>query len=219
MSAITKIRIGIADDHKIFRKGLAVSLRKYDNIDIVIDVNDGEELLAQIPEEDPHIVLCDLKMPNKDGIDTTKTIVQQFPQVRVLVLTMYDDERFVSHLMDTGAAGYLLKNTDEDEIYKAILSVQKTGFYLSSFVNKILLKRHGNAAKFNPSLNSEIQISPKEKNIITYTAMEFTAQEIAEKMDISPRTVESIKKNLMDRFEVKNSIGLVFFAVKNGLID
>jgi DNA-binding NarL/FixJ family response regulator len=219
VGALTKIRVGIADDHKIFRQGVKMALRKYDNIEIVIDVNDGEELLAQIPEEEPNVILCDLKMPNKDGIDATKMIVQQYPHVRVIVLTMYDDERFVTHLMDTGAAGYLLKNSEEEEIYKAILSVQKTGFYLSSFVNKILLKRRTNTTKFNPNLGTEIQISPKEKNIITYTAMEFTAQEIADKMEISPRTVESIKKNLMDKFEVKNSIGLVFFAVKHGLID
>jgi DNA-binding NarL/FixJ family response regulator len=216
---ITKIKVGIADDHKIFRNGVKMALRKYDNIDVVIDVADGEELLQQIPEENPEVILCDLKMPNKDGIDATKTIVQKYPHVRVIVLTMYDDERFVTHLMDTGAAGYLLKNADEDEIYKAILSVVKTGFYLSPFVNKILLKRNSNKAKFSPSLNTEIQVSPKEKSILTYTAMEFTAQEIAEKMEISPRTVESIKKSLMDRFEVKNSIGLVFFAVKNSLID
>jgi DNA-binding NarL/FixJ family response regulator len=167
----------------------------------------------------PDIILCDLKMPIKDGIDATKIIAKQYPQIRVIILTMFEDERFVGHLMDCGAAGYLLKNTGSEEIVKAIYEVQKNGFYLNPFVNKVLIKKNYGKQKFNPSLNSELVLSEREKGVLTLTCMEFTASEIAKKLEISPRTVESIKDRLMERFGVKNSVGLVFFAMKNHLID
>lgn len=213
------IKVAIADDHKIFRKGVILSMRSYTNIKFVLEADDGDELLEKIPEFEPDVVLCDLKMPNKDGIDTTKLITKRFPQIRVIILTMYEDERFVGHLMDCGAAGYLLKNTDPAEIKKAITDVMRTGFYLNPFVNKVLIKKKYSKQKFNPTLTSEIVLSEREKEVLTLVCMEFTASEIAGKMDISARTVEAIKDRLMERFGVKNSVGLVFYAMKNSLID
>ncbi|MBU3714777.1 MAG: response regulator transcription factor [Ferruginibacter sp.] len=219
MSATHQIKVAIADDHKIFRKGVIISLRSYVNIKFVLEADNGEELLEKIPEFQPDVVLCDLKMPVKDGIDTTKQITKRFPHIRVIILTMYEDDRFVGHLMDCGAAGYLLKSTDPSEIKKAIVDVMRTGFYLNPFVNKVLIKKNYAKQKFNPSLNSEMVLSDREKEVLKLVCLEFTAQEIAGKMDISPRTVEAIKDRLMERFGVKNSVGLVFFAMKNQLID
>ena len=213
------IKVAIADDHKIFRKGVILSMRSYTNIKFVMEADNGEELLAQIPEFEPDVILCDLKMPVKDGIDTTKLITKNYPNIRVIILTMYEDERFVGHLMDCGAAGYLLKNTDPTEIKKAIVDVMRTGFYLNPFVNKVLIKKNYSKQKFNPSLTSEVVLSDREKEVLTLVCMEFTASEIASKMDISARTVEAIKDRLMERFGVKNSVGLVFYAMKNSLID
>lgn len=194
-------------------------MRAYKNIKFVMEAENGEDLLAKISEAAPDIVLCDLRMPVKDGIDATKQITKDFPKIRVIILTMYEDERFVGHLMDCGAAGYLLKSTEPAEIKKAIMEVMSTGFYLNSFVNKVLIKKNYSKQKFNPSLTSEIVISEREKEVLTLVCMEFTAAEIALKMDISSRTVEAIKDRLMERFEVKNSVGLVFYAMKNKLID
>jgi DNA-binding NarL/FixJ family response regulator len=213
------IKVAIADDHKIFRKGVVLSMKPYQNIKFVMEAKDGEDLLAQIPETEPDIVLCDLRMPIKDGIDTTKQITKEFPHIRVIILTMYEDERFVGHLMDCGAAGYLLKSTEPSEIKKAIMDVMSTGFYLNPFVNKVLIKKNYSKQKFNPNLSSEVVISDREKEVLTLVCMEFTAAEIALKMDISARTVEAIKDRLMERFGVKNSVGLVFYAMKNQLID
>jgi DNA-binding NarL/FixJ family response regulator len=214
-----EIKIAIADDHKIFRKGVILSLRSYSNLKFTLEADNGEELLEKMPENMPDVVLCDLKMPKKDGIDTTKLITKNFPGVRVIILTMYEDERFVGHLMDCGAAGYLLKSTEPAEIYKAVKDVVRNGFYLSPFVNKVLIKKNYSKQKFNPSLTTEIVISEREKEVLTLVCMEFTAAEIATKMDISSRTVEAIKDRLMERFGVKNSVGLVFYAMKNSLID
>ncbi len=214
-----EIKVAIADDHKLFRKGVILSMRSYVNIRFVLEADNGKELLDNIEDAQPDIVLCDLKMPIKDGIETTKQIVLKYPHIRVIILTMYEDEHFVGHLMDCGAAGYLLKNSDAAEIKKAIMEVKKTDFYLTPYVNRILLKKKYSKQKFTTSLTSEITISAREKEVITLVCMEYTATEIANKMNISPRTVEAIKDRLMERFGVKNSVGLVYYAMKNQLLD
>jgi DNA-binding NarL/FixJ family response regulator len=216
---LQEIKVGIVDDHKIFRKGVILSMRQYTNIRFVLEAENGADLLQQLEIITPDIILCDLKMPIKDGIDATKALTKDFPNIRVIVLTMYEDDRFVSHLMDCGAAAYLLKNTDPAEIYKAINEVRKSGFYLTPFVNKILLKKSHNTQKFNPSLATEVVITDREREVLTLTAMEFTAAEIAAKIFISTRTVEAIKDRLMERFGVKNSVGLIFYAMKNRLLE
>ncbi len=213
------IKVAIADDHRIFRKGVIHSMRPYTNIQFIMEAENGEDLIQKIPASLPDVVLCDLKMPIKDGIDATKVITKNFPNIRVLILTMYEDERFVSHLMDCGAAGYLLKSTDPTEIKKAVMDVMRTGFYLNPFVNRVLIKKNYSKQKFNPSLTSEVVLTEREKEVLTLVCMEFTAAEIAQKMSISARTVEAIKDRLMERFGVKNSVGLVFYAMKNQLID
>jgi len=213
------INVAIADDHKIFRKGVILSLRSYSNIHFILEAENGEELIKGIEKEQPDIVLMDLKMPVKDGIETTKYLNKHYPSVRILILTMFEDERFVGHLMDSGANGYLLKSTEPAEIKQGIMDVMKTGFYLNNFVNRVLIKKNYSKQKFNVNLSSEIVVSEREKEVLTLVCMEFTAQEIAQKMNISARTVEAIKDRLMERFGVKNSVGLVFFAMKNSLID
>ena len=216
---MSEFTVAIADDHKIFRKGVILSMRPYTNIKFIMEAENGDDLLTKLEEVQPDVVLCDLKMPIKDGIDATKMITKKYPNIRVIILTMYEDERFVGHLMDCGAAGYLLKSTEPAEIKKAIIDVMRTGFYLNPFVNKVLIKKNYSKQKFNPSLATEVVLSQREKEVLTLVCMEFTASEIATKMDISSRTVEAIKDRLMERFGVKNSVGLVFYAMKNSLID
>ena len=213
------VKVAIADDHQIFRKGVILSLRPYPNIKFVQEAENGEELIKGLEASQPEVILMDLRMPIKDGIESTKYINKHFPDIKIIILTMYEDERFVGHLMDSGANGYLLKSTEPSEIRKAISDVMRTGFYLNNFVNKILIKKNYSKQKFNPNLNSEIVVSDREKEVLTLVCMEYTAQEIAQKMEISPRTVEAIKDRLMERFGVKNSVGLVFYAMKNSLID
>lgn len=213
------IKVAIADDHKIFRKGVILSLRPYSNIKFVQEAENGEELLAGLAESAPDVILMDLRMPLKDGIETTKIVSKQYPHIYVLVLSMHEDERFVSHMMENGANGYLLKNAEPQEIRRAIMDVHEKGYYLNNFVNRILIKKAHAKQKTLPSLTQDITISDKEKEVLQFICMEFTAQEIAQKMNISPRTVEAIKDRLMERFGSKNTAGLVFFAVKNNLVD
>jgi DNA-binding NarL/FixJ family response regulator len=213
------IKVAIADDHKIFRKGVILSLRPFTNIKFVLEAENGDQLLEGVPANDPDVVLMDLRMPGKDGIETTKVLSKQYPNIHVIVLSMYEDDRFVSHMMENGASGYLLKNAEPQEIRRAIMDVHEKGYYLNNFVNRILLKKSHAKQKAIPSLNSEITLTDRERDVLKFICMEFNAQEIAQKMDISPRTVEAIKDRLMERFGSKNTAGLVFFAVKNNLVD
>jgi len=216
------IKVAIADDHKIFRKGVILSLRQYTNIKFILEAENGEELLnglAGLADAQPDVILMDLRMPLKDGIEATKIVSKTYPNIHIIVLTMYEDERFVSHLMENGANGYLLKSAEPSEIKKAIQEVVSRGYYLNNYVNRILLKKSHAKQKTIPSLNNEVVLNDKEREVIKLLCMEFTAAEIAQKMDISPRTVEAIKDRLMERFGAKNTAGLVFFAVKNNLID
>jgi len=213
------IKVAIAYDHKIFRKGVILSLRAFTNIKFVLEAEHGDELLNGIAEAEPDVVLMDLRMPGKDGMETTKLLAKQYPQIHIIVLSMYEDERFVSHMMENGANGYLLKNAEPQDIRRAIMDVHEKGYYLNNFVNRILLKKSHSKQKVVPSLTNEITLSDKERDVLKFICMEFTAQEIAQKMEISPRTVEAIKDRLMERFGSKNTAGLVFFAVKNNLVD
>lgn len=213
------IKVAIADDHKIFRKGVILSLRPFTNIKFVLEAENGDQLLEGVAATEPDVVLMDLRMPGKDGIETTKILSKQYPNIHVIVLSMYEDDRFVSHMMENGASGYLLKNAEPQEIRRAVMDVYEKGYYLNNFVNRILLKKSHAKQKTVPSLNNEITLTDRERDVLKFICMEFTAQEIAQKMDISPRTVEAIKDRLMERFGSKNTAGLVFFAVKNNLVD
>lgn len=172
-----------------------------------------------IPEGISIMLQSENGMPGKDGIEATKILSKQHPDIRVIILSMYEDERFVMHLMENGANGYLLKNAEPQEIRRAIMDAHEKGFYLNNFVNRILIKKSHAKQRAVPSLNSEITLTDRERDVLKFICMEFTAQEIAQKMTISPRTVEAIKDRLMERFGSKNTAGLVFFAVKNNLVD
>ena len=214
-----EIKVAIADDHRIFRKGVIVSLRHYSNIKFVLEADNGFELLEKIEECKPDVVLMDLRMPVKDGIETTKYISKHYPDIFILILTMNEDEKFVIHLMENGANGYLLKDADPAEIKKAITEVVSKGYYLNHFVNRILLKKAQNKNKVNLSLQNINEVSDREKEVLKNICLELTSREIGMQMNLSPRTVESIKERLMEKFGVKNSVGLVFYAMKNNLID
>jgi DNA-binding NarL/FixJ family response regulator len=136
------IKVAIAEDHRIFRKGIILSMQPYLHIHFVIEAGNGKELIEQLRDEAiPEVVLMDLRMPGMDGIETTKYMVRHYPQVYIICLTMFEDQQFVKEMMASGACGYLLKNAEPREINTAIVEVMSKGYYNSSFTNGILFKK------------------------------------------------------------------------------
>ena len=216
---MSKITIAIADDYKIFRDGLKVGLSSDDNLDVIAEADNGEDLLKLLETIHPDIILMDLNMPILDGMETTKRVKKQYPTIKVLVVTMYDDDKFIIHLMEIGANGYLLKNAEPEEIRKSIYAVHENGYYFNDLVNKALLKKLVLKNNLRPSFNNNIEFTEREQEVLKLICEEKTATEIGKEIFLSPRSVEGIRQRLIEKVGVRNTAGLVMFAIKNGIVE
>jgi DNA-binding NarL/FixJ family response regulator len=160
----------------------------------------------------------DLKMPIMDGMEATKEVRKKFDGIKILVVTMYEDDKFIIHLMEIGANGYLLKNADADEIRKAIYSVHENGYYFNDLVNKALLKKLILKGQCKPSFNQNIELTERELEVLKLICEEKTAAEIGKEIFLSPRSVEGIRQRLIEKVGVRNTAGLVMFAIKNSMV-
>ena len=158
-------------------------------------------------------------MPLMDGMEATKIIRKKFDAIKVLVVTMYEDDKFIIHLMENGANGYLLKNADSEEIRKSIYAVYENGYYFNDLVNKALLKKLVNKANFKPSFNQGIDLTERELEVLKLICEEKTAAEIGKEIFLSVRSVEGIRQRLIDKIGVRNTAGLVMFAIKNNVVS
>lgn len=215
------IKVAIADDHKIFRSGVINTLMPYHNINVMFEADDGEHLLQIMQESQPDVILMDLKMPKMDGIQATIVIKEKYPSVKIIILTMYEDDNFIVHLVENGANAYLLKNSEPEEIYEAICTTFEKGFYFNENVNLALLKKvlNKNKQHFKPAFTNEIQLTERELEVLKLICNECTTQEISEKIFLSPRTVEGLRQKLLEKLNVKNTVGLVLYAFRSGLIE
>jgi|SRR5690242_9426669 len=216
---MSKIRITIADDYKIYREGLKVGLSADENLEIISEADNGEELLKALETSSPDVILMDLKMPIMDGMEATKIVRKKYPAMKVLVVSMYEDDKFIIHLMENGANGYLLKNAEPDEIRRSIYAVHENGYYFNDLVNKALLKKLVLKNNLKPSFNQNIDLTEREQEVLKMICEEKTAAEIAKEIFLSPRSVEGIRQRLIEKIGVRNTAGLVMFAVKNGIVD
>ena len=216
---MSKIKIAIADDYKIFRDGLKVGLSADDNFEVVLEADNGEDLLDGLKSTPVDVILMDLKMPIMDGTEATKEVRKKFNSTKVIVVTMYDDDKFIIHLMENGANGYLLKNAESDEIRKSIYSVHESGYYFNDLVNKALLKRLVLKGNIKPSFNQDVDFTERELEVLKLICEEKTAAEIGKEIFISPRSVEGIRQRLIEKVGVRNTAGLVMFAIKNGIVS
>lgn len=215
------IKLAICDDQVLFLRGLKYIVSDFDNIEITIEAGSGEELLEKIESHPlPDVILLDMKMPGIDGIEVTKRLKASHPAIKIILLTMYDDERLISHVMEIGANGYLLKNEEPDILQKAIESVVEKDMYFNDYVAKALLKGLKNKDKsLKTSGNIPFQITPREMEILQLICQELTTAEMAKKLFISARTVEGHRKNLVEKTGVRNMAGLVIFAIRNKLVE
>ncbi len=215
---MSKIKIAIADDYKIFREGLKVGLSADDGLQVVAEADNGEDLVKALETATPDVILMDLKMPLMDGMEATKIVRKKYPAMKVLVVSMYEDDKFIIHLMENGANGYLLKNAEPDEIRRSIYAVHENGYYFNDLVNKALLKKLVLKNNLKPSFNQNIDLTEREQEVLKMICEEKTAAEIAKEIFLSPRSVEGIRQRLIEKVGVRNTAGLVMFAVKNGIV-
>jgi len=211
------ISLVIADDHEIFRDGLTLMLSKHDTVMLVGQAGDGQELLRLVEEEKPDIVLTDIKMPGLDGISATRLLLQQYPQLKIIALSMFEEEDLIVEMLEAGARGYLLKNADKKEIMEAILTVYEGNIFYckhtSARLASLIVK-----SKFDPKKIRPEDFTEREMEIIRLICRQHTAQEIGERLFISKRTVEGYRTRILEKMEAKNTAGVVVFALKYNLI-
>ena len=212
-----KIKIALVDDHTLFRSGLVGLLAQHPNYEVVADVGSGEEFLALLPTLDVDVVFMDISMPGIDGSETTRRALIERPELRIITLSMYGDEHFYSLMVERGASGFLLKDSDIEEVYAAIDTIVKGDSYFSRALLDSLTR---NMSRLATTVTSDEEaLSEREIEILVEVCRGLSNQEIADKLFISKRTVDKHRANILEKTGCKNTANLVVFAIKNRLVE
>lgn len=216
------IRVILVDDEALFRSGMRFILERQANIKVVFEASNGIELLEYLAAAAtlPDIVLMDLKMPELNGVETTKILNKTYPNLKIIALSSYDSKSFIINMVNEGASSYIIKNSTPQEMIATINKVHSKGFYYNEFTLKII--REEKLKKTDTILKSILDadfLTQREYEVLELICLEFSSPEIAEKLNISPRTVEVHRTNLMEKTKTKNVAGLVVFAIQNNLIS
>jgi len=211
------IKIIIVDDHILFSQALRGLMDGFEDIEVVSQFKNGQELQNYCTNcnDEPDIILMDVQMPVVDGIEATKWIKKNHPNIKILALTTSDDEEVILKMLRAGAKGYLLKDIHPSVLYKAINETHEKGFYYTEQVSETLLHANEIDSKKLPT----VDLKPRELELLKYTAKELTYKQIAEKMFLSPKTIDGYREKLFTKLDVKSRIGLVLYAFKEGLVD
>lgn len=215
------IKIAIADDEVLFRQGVSFILNKEINFDIVLQAADGADLLAQLKNSNdlPEIILMDLKMPNLNGVEATKIIKKEYPDIKIIAITSYYSKPFISNMIATGAVAYLAKNTPPREVVATVNAVASKGFCYNDNVMQVIQENMLNPdAKATRSYFDLNYLTKREAEVLKLICDQKTTNEIAEALFISPRTVEGHRNNLLLKTESKNVAGLVVFAFQHKIV-
>lgn len=207
------IQIALVDDHRLFRSGIASLINKFPQYKILFEAGDGEELTHKLtPKLKPNIILLDINMPKKDGIATAQWLRATYPDVHIIVLSMFEDAEKVLQMVKIGVKGYLLKDAEPAEFEQALLKVSQGEVYYPEFVTRHLIH------SFNKQVD-QVKLNPREIEFLRLVGTELTYKEIADQMCISVRTVDGYRDQLFEKLEIKSRVGLVLYAIKNKLID
>jgi DNA-binding NarL/FixJ family response regulator len=213
-----KIKVLLADDHKIFLDGLQALLEAQSEVEVLATAENGQVLLDKMKQHPAEVVLLDYNMPGMDGLECTRLLRERHPEAKVLVLSMHNTPGHIQKILKAGAHGYLLKNTGKEELLKAIATVKEGGVYYSAEVTETIMQ--GLQRKEAQATNYQIgSLTEREKEVLILIAEERTSLEIAEELHISKHTVETHRKNLISKLQVRNVSGLVKYAVQQGLVD
>jgi two-component system, NarL family, response regulator DegU len=207
-------KVYIADDHTLFRKAMVNLLRTFKQISEVKDAENGKELLTLMKHEAPDVAIVDLQMPIMDGAETCDVIIEKYPDVKIIVLTMHDSDKYVLHMMEMGVHAFLLKNTEPDELEKAIQAVVEKDFYHNEWVVSIMRK---NVKSQRPNFSND-ELTEREKQIVQLVCRELSSKQIADKLSLSERTIENHRATIMKKLGVRNTIGLVHYAYQVGIM-
>lgn len=208
------IKVAIADDHALFRKGLFEILSGFPEIEPMMEASTGKELLEKImvARTRPEVCILDINMPVMNGYDTAKAIREKYKKIKLLALSMYDNEENIIKMLRSGAHGYVLKDVEPNQLRDAIVSIYQDGYYHSDLITNNILRESKNPGE------PVLALTEKELNFLKHSCTDLTYKEIAEQMGLSHRTVEGYRDSLFEKLNVRSRTGLALYAVKNGLV-
>jgi two-component system nitrate/nitrite response regulator NarL len=208
------IKLMLVDDHPIVREGIRSRLSNQPNMKIVAEAENGKEAIRRLQEFSPHVVLMDINMPEMNGLEATKVICKIAPKTKVLVLSMHQDKEYVVEIMRSGARGYVLKNSPPSELIRAIELVHAGQAFFSPDISSVLLDELARG----PEKSAAGGLSQREREVLSLIAAEFSNKEIADKLGVSVRTIETHRERLMRKLDIHNVAGLTKFAIANGIL-
>ena len=213
-----KIKIGLVDDHKLFREGLLELINGYAEFKVILEADHGKDFIGKLsPKQLPDIVLLDINMKEMDGFQTAEWLKAHHPSVRILALSMYENENAIIRMLRLGARGYILKDIRKQELHQALLSIYEKGYYFTDLITGKLI--HAINSFDDPQVESPIKevsaMSQKEIDFLKLACTELTYKEIAEKMHVSPHTIDGYRDVLFEKLHVHSRVGLVLYAIKN----
>jgi DNA-binding NarL/FixJ family response regulator len=216
---MNKIKLLLADDEELFRKGISFLLQRQDNIQILYEANNGSEVEEYLKSSSihPDIILMDLKMPMLNGVEATKLINKEFPSIKIIALTSYNTKSFIANMIEIGAASYIVKNSSPEEMITTINQVIEKGFYYNEEVLNVIQENLITNNRKNIFFE-DIILTKREREILELICYQNSTQQIADKLFISPRTVEGHRNNLLLKTDSQNSAGLVVFAIQNKIV-
>jgi two-component system, NarL family, invasion response regulator UvrY len=213
----SSLRVAIADDHVLLRNALAALINNSGQCKVIFETSNGKELIQKINEEQiPEVVILDLNMPEMDGYQTAAYLQDKYPDVKVLMLTMYDSELILIRLLKAGVRGFMKKDIHPSELLFAVQSVHENGFYYSAQTSSKLAGLFRDKDE-NPILN-RIMMSETEIEFLKLSCTEMTYKEIAAAMKINPRAIDGLRDTLFTRLEIKSRVGLAMYAIKHGIV-
>lgn len=211
-----RIQLVIADDHEVYRDGLKSLLQKSDEFEVAGEAATGKQLVSVCEDLRPDVVLTDIMMPVMDGIEATACISEQLPSIRIVALSMFNQDNLILDMLNAGASGYLIKNAHKTEIIEAIHSVYRNKPYYCTSTSHKLARLIG-ASQFGPKAKQKVMFSPKEIAIIRMICEEKTTREIGDELNMSSRTAEEYRQKVREKMDVKGTAGMVIYAIKNDL--
>lgn len=214
------LRIGIVDDHKLFRKSLALLISTFEGVSVVIEAKNGREFIDALEDTAIDLVLLDIQMPEMDGYETCKVLHDLYPDIKILIVSQLTTRESIHKIMDLGAHGYFTKNSDPDQLEFAIKSLNDKGFYFGMELGEVLREAILWEKKVAKKVaDSPVSLGKRELEIIVMASKEYSSAQIADKLCINIRTVETHRKRIMEKTKAKNFIGVVLFALKHHYIE